>query len=160
MKIDRGDFVGHSFGGRIVLILAAVKRSLVHSCILIDSAGMKPRRSVKYRFRQLKLKTAKKFKINFHPKGSADYESLSPEMKETFKSIVNTHLEDYARKMPMKTLIVWGEKDNETPIYMAKRLNKLIKNSDLKILKNAGHFSFLDCKFEFYQILDQFFEEE
>ncbi len=160
LKIDSADFIGHSFGGRIVIILAAVKRSLVHSCILVDSAGMKPRHSIKYRYRQIKLKLAKKLKLNYHPKGSADYEALSPEMKGTFKSIVNTHLEDYAKKMPMKTLLVWGENDNETPLYMAKKLNKLIKNSSLKILKNGGHFSFFDCKLEFFMALDEFFEEE
>ncbi len=160
LNIENADFVGHSFGGRIVIILSAVKRSLVHSCILIDSAGMRPRRSVKFRLRQLKLSIARKLHLNYHPKGSADYEALSPEMKKTFKSIVNTHLEDYARKMPMRTLIIWGEKDNETPLYMARRLNRLIKNSQLKILKNGSHFSFLECKFEFFSCVEKFFMEE
>ena len=39
---------------------------------------------------------------------------------------------------------------------MAKKLNKLIIDSKLKIIKNAGHFSFLDNKEEFVFILDSF----
>jgi len=159
LKIYSADIIGHSFGGRIAIILSAVKRSLVHSCILVDSAGMKPRRSVKYKFNLVKYKLYKKLGMKKLRKGSADYERLSPSMKETFKSIVNTYLEDYARKMSIKTLIVWGNQDEETPIYMAKRLNKLIKNSQLKIL-DGGHFSFMDCRLEFYAIMKEFLKEE
>ena len=159
LKIYSADNIGHSFSGTIAIILSAVKRSLVHSCILIDSAGMKPRRSVKYRFNLVKYKFYKKLGLKKLKKGSVDYERLSPSMKETFKSIVNTYLEDYARKMSVKTLIVWGNQDEETPIYMAKRLNKLIKNSQLKIL-DGGHFSFMDCRLEFYAILKEFLKEE
>ena len=80
-------------------------------------------------------------------------------MKETFKNIVNTHLEAYAKKIKAKTLIVWGLQDNETPIYMARRLNKLIAGSELKILNDGGHFSFLDCKLEFFRIVNEFYKE-
>lgn len=90
--------------------------------------------------------------------GSSDYKALSPEMKETFKSIVNTFLEPYAKKMTVKTLIVWGNEDKETPLYMAKRLNRLIKNSRLLLL-DGGHFSFLDSPFVFYSEVNKFWEE-
>ncbi len=160
LKIYNADIVGHSFGGRIAIILSAVKRSLVHSCILIDSAGMKPKRSIKYRYNLMRYKLAKKFNLKCSLKGSSDYQVLSPEMKETFKSIVNTYLEDYARKMSIKTLIVWGAQDTQTPVYMAKRLHRLIKNSQLEVLEKSGHFSFLDCKLKFNSILSDFLKEE
>lgn len=158
LNITDADFIGHSFGGRIVIILSAVKRSLVHSCILVDSAGMKPKRSLKYRAKLLKYKICRKFG-RVTQEGSEDYRVLSPEMKETFKSVVNTYLEPYARKMSIKTLIIWGSSDDATPVYMAKRLNRLIKNSKLVMLENGGHFSFLDCPLEFFASVKEFYEE-
>jgi len=159
LNISKGDFVGHSFGGRVTIMISAVKCTLVHSCIFIDSAGMKPRRSLKYRYNQAIYKIKRKIKKSYRQKGSTDYEALSPAMKETFKNIVNTHLEAYAKKIKAKTLIVWGLQDNETPIYMARRLNKLIAGSELKILNDGGHFSFLDCKLEFFRIVNEFYKE-
>ena len=156
LNIETADFIGHSFGGRILIIVAAVKRSLVHSCILVDSAGMKPRRSLKYKFNLALYKFKRKLGLKSLRQGSPDYAKLSPEMKETFKSIVGTYLEPYAQKIANKTLIVWGRLDNETPLYMAKRLNKLIKNSKLVVLENGGHFSFIDCPLEFYNIVNEF----
>ena len=159
LNIENADFIGHSFGGRLLIIVAAVKRTLVHSCILVDCAGMKPRRSIKYRYNVLKVKLAKRFHRQTSFKGSADYQALSPQMKEVFKSVVNTFLEDYAKKIVAKTLIVWGLKDDQTPIYMAKRLKKLIKNSRLELL-NGGHFCFLDCPLEFFSLVNDFLKQE
>ena len=158
LHIDKCDVLGHSFGGRVAIILSAVKRSLVQSCILVDSAGMKPHRSLKLRYKIIKYKINKKLGKNTENMGSSDYLALPENMRKTFVSIINTYLEDYAKRMAVKTLIVWGEKDDDTPLYMARRLNKLIKNSTLKVISQAGHFSFLDRPLEFYKIINDFWE--
>lgn len=158
LNIDSADFLGHSFGGRIAIILSCVKRSLVHSCILVDSAGMKPRRSLKYKLCLSIYKTKRKLGLNVKDRSSPDYKALSPAMKDTFKSIVNTNLENYAKHMRTCTLIVWGKEDQETPLYMAKRLNKLIKNSRLEII-DGGHFAFMEYSLEFFSIVYQFLKE-
>lgn len=90
--------------------------------------------------------------------GSSDYLALPENMRKTFVSIINTYLEDYAKIMSVKTLIIWGEKDDDTPLYMAKRLNRLIKNSRLEIIQQAGHFSFIDRPLEFYKLVNVFWE--
>lgn len=160
-EIDNLILVGHSFGGRV-----AIKYSFLFECnynsfnlFLVDSAGIKPRRTIKYYYNIYKYKIYKKFFPNC-PKlanlGSSDYKKLSSNMKQTFKNIVNEDLSPYAKFIKSKTIIVWGSKDKETKIYMAKKLNKLIKNSELKIIKGAGHFSFLDNTRAFAIILDTF----
>lgn len=156
LKIESADFLGHSFGGRIAMILACVRRSLVHSCILVDSAGLKPKRPLKYKLNMAIYKLNKKLGRRGKDRSSPDYKALSPDMKETFKSIVNTHLDSYAKHMHVPALIVWGKNDSETPLYMAKRLNKYIKNSRLEIIENGGHFCFLDCPLEFFSIIYEF----
>ena len=158
LKIDEGDFLGHSFGGRIAIILSCVKRSLVHSCILIDSAGLKPKRSIKYKLNLAFYKLNRKLGFRGKDRGSPDYKALPPAMKETFKSIVNTHLDNYTKHIHAPTLIIWGKNDKQTPFYMAKRLNKNIKNSRLEIVENGGHFPFLDCPLEVFSIIYEFLE--
>jgi pimeloyl-ACP methyl ester carboxylesterase len=69
---------------------------------------------------------------------------------------VNEDLSKFAKFIKCKTLIVWGERDFETKLYMARKLKRLIKNSKLIIIKGAGHFSFLEKKDEFAIILDTF----
>ena len=159
LKINTCDILAHSFGGRIALIVCSVKRSLVHTCILVDSAGMKPKHSIKYHLRVLKYKMMKKKGKDVSMFGSRDYRALSSQQKKLFNQIVNEYLEEYAKTIQTKTMIVWGENDNETPLYMAARLKRLIKNSQLEVIKSAGHFPFIENKLEFYKIVNKFWED-
>ena len=143
--------VGHSFGGRVSIILASQLNDIVRKMILIDSAGLKPRNSIKKIHRKIKYKFAKFLvKINFKNKkslekyGSYDYRQLSNEEKKVFNRVVNEYLEKYLSSIKCQTLIVWGEKDKDTPLYMAKFLNKKITNSQLYVVKNSGHFAYVD----------------
>jgi Predicted hydrolases or acyltransferases (alpha/beta hydrolase superfamily) len=53
-------------------------------------------------------------------------------------------------------LLVWGEKDRETPPYMARRLNKNIAGSRLAVLKGAGHFPHLEKPSECIAVIKDF----
>ena len=145
-NITKPNIIAHSFGGRIEIKLLATDGELVNRVVLTGSAGLKPKRSFKYRVKKLCYSLLKKFVKKERLKGfySKDYLSLSPVMQQSFIKIVNEHLDNLLPKIKNKTLIVFGEKDTETPIYMAKKLNKNIKNSKLIIIKGAGHFCFLE----------------
>ncbi|MBQ8443906.1 MAG: alpha/beta hydrolase [Clostridia bacterium] len=158
LNISTADFIGHSFGGRVCLIISALKPSLVHKCIYVDSAGMKPRRGIKYYAKVWKYKLCRKLGKTTHG-GSDDYRALSPEMRGLFNNIVNTHLEEFAKEVVSPSLIVWGEKDDQTPLYMGKRINRLIDDSKFEVIKNAGHFSLLDSPLEFASIVLKFLKE-
>lgn len=159
LKITEVDLVGHSFGGRVAILLCAVNRSYVHSCILVGSAGIKPKRKISYFLKVSRYKILKRFGKNVERFGSEDYKALSPQMRKTFVSIVNTHLDAFARTITTPTLIVCGRDDRQTPLYMAKKLNKYIRNSQLEIIENAGHFAFQECPMIFYGIVKRFWEK-
>ena len=124
--------IGHSFGGRVALILAAEAPELVGGVILIDAAGLKPRRGLKYFFRKLTKQ------------GSPDYRALSGVMRKTFVNVVNEHLNRFTHRIKCHALIIWGGKDKDTPPWMARYLNRHIVNSRLIVFKNAGHYSYID----------------
>lgn len=159
LGIAQADFVGHSFGGRIAIVLSSINCTLVRSCILIDSAGMRPRRKIKYYYRVFKYKLGKKFGRDLSKYGSKDYSSLSPKLRPLFNRIINLHLEEYAKKIQVKTLIIWGRKDSDTPFYMAKRLNRLIENSQLVVSFDSGHFSFLESPLFVFNAVNKFIKE-
>ena len=149
--------IAHSFGGRIAIKLASEK-DLFSKIVLTGAAGLKPKRTFKYRlkttaFKILKPFCSKKRLLRFYSK---DYLSLSPVMRESFVKIVNEHLDDRLSKITQKTLIIFGEKDKETPTYMANRLHAGIKNSKLIILENAGHFCFIDKPYKFNMEVREF----
>ena len=149
---------GHSFGGRVAILLASLNPQMVDRLVLLDSAGLKPRRKIGYYFKLYYYKIAKSMGFMFSNAGSDDYKALSDDMKRVFVAVVNEYLDDYLPLIRQKTLIIFGEKDSQTPIYMAKRLHKNIKNSRLEILKGAGHFCFVDNLMTCYRLVDEFLE--
>lgn len=164
-EIETLTFVAHSFGGRVAikfLFNYQTNYKKVNLC-LIDSAGILPKRGLCYKVkvrRYKRLKEKAKINPNLQDKlagfGSDDYKKLSIVMKQTFINVVNEDLSRFAKFIDARTIIVWGEKDKETKLYMARKLNKLIRGSRLFVLKGVGHFSFLEKREEFLIILDSF----
>lgn len=145
--------IGHSFGGRVAIILGASREA--QKLILVDSAGIKPRRSIGYYVKVYWYKLCKKLRLPTHNLGSKDYKTLSPVMKKTFVNVVNEHLDGYLPTIDVPTLILFGKYDKETPPYMAKKLNEGIKNSKLKFLQ-GGHFSYVDDFLNACALMEEF----
>lgn len=156
LEITKLKIVAHSFGGRVAILFSSLYNDIVDRIILVDSAGIKPKKGLVIRFKILKHKFLKRLGFKQKNKGSEDYKVLSDKMKKTFVNIVNRHLEPECVKINCPTLIIFGEKDKATPVYMAKKLNVLIKDSAVIIFKNAGHFAYLDNFYEFILISKNF----
>lgn len=149
--------IAHSFGGRIAIKLATSSLS-PNKLILTGSAGLKPKRTLKYRFKIAYYKLIKRFlsenaKSKF---GSVEYKNLKGFDKQSYLKIVNEYLDEYLNKIKCNTLIIFGKDDRETPIYMAKKLSEKITNSTLFLLENAGHFCFVEKAVEFNLIANEF----
>ena len=120
---------------------------------------MRPKRGLAYYVKVLKYKSRKKLGLSTKNFGSQDYQNLDADMKKVFNSVVNSFLEENAKLIEAKTLVIFGKNDTETPIYMAKRLNKLITNSKLVLMENCGHFCFLERRILFCKHLNEFLKE-
>ena len=80
-------------------------------------------------------------------------------MRNTFINIINEDLTKYYKLIKTNTLIIWGEKDQDTPLKDAVIINKLIRSSALIIYKKRGHFSYLEeipltNKILYYMLID------
>ena len=164
LDIQKASFVGHSFGGRVALVIASLYPDRAERLVLIDSAGVRPRLSFKKR---LQIRHYKKLKeqVRFgrlppsvlEKFGSKDFRSLDNNMRKVFVRVVNEDLTPLLPKITTSTLILWGKKDKETPRYMAKVLHKNLKCSMLKWL-NGGHFAYIDCQPQALRLIFDFLE--
>ncbi len=142
LGVRRPILIGHSFGGRVALILGA--RKVASKLVLTDAAGLKPKMSLKKKWAIARYKRAKRKGKAPQNAGSADYAALSPAMQKVFVRIVNTHLDGLLEKIDVPTLLFWGKEDRDTPPYMARRMQKGIKNSGLIMMEHAGHFAYAE----------------
>ena len=160
--------VGHSFGGRVSVRLATDSsiKNRIEKLVLIDAAGIKPRFSflrwarVRH-YKMLKFLAncaiIKKEKLNGY--GSDDYKKLNSDERRVFSKIVNENLAKTMKSIEIPTLLIWGEKDRDTPLYMAKKINTCIQGSGLIILDGASHYSYVEKQREVALIIENFFEK-
>lgn len=172
MNINNPTLIGHSFGGRVIIKLVGELGYVPKNIIFVDSAGIKPKRSLSYYFKVYSFKLAKKAIYTFNNKekaeriigelrknaGSSDYKSASETMKKVFVNVVNEDLKEYLPKIKVPSLLIWGDKDLDTPLQDAKVFEKLIPNSGLVVLEGAGHYSYLDKLGDFLVIISKFME--
>lgn len=152
LNLSSVTLVGHSFGGRVAIILASY--GVCDSLMLVDAAGIRPR-GIKRAVRNAFVRLYKRLGRDTSVFASTDYRVLSNEMKPVFSRIVSQDLSEAAEKISVPTLIVWGRTDKDTPMYMARKLKKLIVGSELAVL-DGGHYSYIDCPNEFKSLLTSF----
>lgn len=151
LDIKRCTIVGHSFGGRVAIDIASKHKKVVERLVLVDSAGMKPRRKPSYYFRVILHKIRKKLGLR-GLSGSKDYQVLSPLMRQTFVKVVNYYQDELLKDIVCTTAVFWGKDDKETPIYMFKRILQGIRGAQGFML-DGGHFSYVDDLNKFTLIL-------
>lgn len=146
-------WVGHSFGGRVGIQLAARHPELLNGLILVASAGIPRRRSfsekLRVSLRRYSFKIAKRF-IAEGPRldrlrsrlGSSDYRSAGS-LRRILTNVINENLSESAALIRCPVLLVYGDKDSETPPEMGERFNRLIPGSKLIVLHGFDHLTIL-----------------
>lgn len=166
-NINNPIIIAHSFGGRITTLLTGYYKLKIDKLILIDIASIKPKKTLKQKIKEKTYKFLKKLtplfknKQNYQQKllelfASTDYKELPKTMHQTFKNIINEDLTNFLKHIESETLIIWGEKDQDTPLKDGKKINKLIKNSALIIYPNATHYSYLQYSTLTNNIINEF----
>lgn len=170
--IDRAFLVGHSFGGRVSLVLGAEYPERVQKIALSNSAGIKlpPPWDIRlyYIVRRVTLgllslpglgKLKKQAKAYFRRRfGSEDYLNAGP-LTETFKRVISQDLLPYAKRVNAPTLLFWGDQDEATPLQAGKILEKEMPDAGLIVFKGAGHYAYLDDLAQFVHVTSYFFKE-
>ncbi len=172
-KIENPIIIAHSFGGRIVSLLTTTYQIHAKKILLIDVAGIKRRKKLKI-FLKEKIYKLLKLLIKRFPKkyqkkqlkklaeffSSSDYRNLPTSMKKTFQNIIQKDLRNQYQEIKSDVLILWGEKDFDTPLKDAFLLKKIIKDSECIVYKNASHYSYLENPYLTLKIIEAFLKEK
>ena len=170
--VENPILIGHSFGGRVSIVYAS--RNKVQKVVLVDAAGVKPRRSLTYyrkvyTFKLMKhlarlllgeKRAAKWIESRRAKAGSSDYSQATPMMRAILSKVVNEDLCHLMPKISAPTLLFWGENDTATPLADAKKMESLIPDAGLVTVAGAGHFSFLENPQLFERVLASFLAKE
>ncbi|MDR3332651.1 MAG: alpha/beta hydrolase [Synergistaceae bacterium] len=164
--------VGHSFGGRIVIKLTGMGegRLDIKKIILIDSAGIRAKRTARQKMKSAVYSLGKRVLSmgvvqKKYPRcidgwrlknSSEDYRNASSRMRECLAKIVTEDLTHCLPSISCPALLVWGENDTDTPVSDAGIMERMIPDAGLVIMKDAGHYSFLDQRYTFGRVLDSF----
>lgn len=161
--------LGHSFGGRVGILYAS-RHDDVDKLILVDAAGIKPKRSLKYYFKVYSFKLIKRLYYMIYGKekaeirlnarrakaGSSDYAGASPRMRAILSKVVNEDLKYAMPGIKASTLLIWGENDTATPLADARYMESHIPGAGLVSFPGCGHYSFLDNPYQFAAVLRSF----
>ena len=143
--------VGHSFGGRIAVCLAAAYPDRVGSLIISGAPlvrlapGRKP--SPTYRLlrflNQVGLIGDVRMEEIRRSRGSADYRAATGVMREILVKVVNESYEEELAGLKSRVILLWGEDDDEVPVAVAERSLRIIRqaggSAELEVLTGVGH---------------------
>jgi pimeloyl-ACP methyl ester carboxylesterase len=168
LGVDRADLIGHSHGGRVAINLVATWPEMVRRLVLVDSAGIPPRRGPKYRARMLAFKAGRRavstlpsrersgvqewFATRF---GSEDYRQAGA-MRATLVRVVNEDVRPLLSRIEAPTLLIWGEHDDATPVSDGRIMERLIPDAGLVVFPGAGHFAYADDPGRFCRVVGHF----
>ena len=140
--------VGHSFGGRVAVCLAAKQPDRVSSLVLTGvplirlETGRGP--SAGYRLvrwlNQIGLISEERMERERRNRGSADYRAATGVMRDILVKVVNETYEGQLGRLSNPVQLIWGEDDEEVPVSVAEASQALISDASLEVLPGVGHF--------------------
>lgn len=163
-KIENPIVIGHSFGGAVAAKLAILHPERISKLILVGASAIRRPRRLLIAIKKIAdlLKpmlplNLRKLILKLLKLDETDYAQIeSHELRETFKNVINEDLRPYLHFIKLPTLVIWGEKDAVTPLIEGKLIAKTISGAKFVIVKNAGHFLFLEKPSEFVKLIKEF----
>ncbi len=138
LNIDAEMIFGHSFGGKVATLMQPKK------LVLLSTAGIVEKKSFKVKFKIFLAKVMNALGLSKLTKAfrSSDVNTMSEQMYQTFKNVVNEDFSSIFASCESETYIFWGNADTATSLDSGKTIHNLIKNSQFKEY-DGDHYFFL-----------------
>jgi pimeloyl-ACP methyl ester carboxylesterase len=140
--------VGHSFGGRVGVVLAAERPDDVGAMVLtgvplLHRAGRRTKppaqvRAARWLHRHGLLPDARMEAVR-QRHGSDDYRAATGVMRDVFVKVVNESYEEQLARVRCPVHLLWGEEDDQVPPEVASRAEALLADARLTIAGQIGH---------------------
>lgn len=177
LSLERPAVIAHSFGGRVALWLAAHEPDRVGPMILTGCAGLRPKPGFQARLRKATFKLGR-LGLNLmglfpglQPKkdqwlaalrrefSSNDYLATPEPLRGSFSRVVGKDLRPLLPKIRQQTLLIWGEMDSATPLWMGRVMQRELPNARLLVYEADDHFAYKNQPARFATAVEAFLEE-
>lgn len=163
--------VGHSFGGRIAICLANIDTNRIRSLVLYSTPGFRENiafvpRVIAHLYNLFGLKRFPFFKKNKISRRlltnlySDDYKNSYGQLRKIFLATINYDLTKQMEQINIPTNIIIGERDEIVSVATAKKMQTIIKNSQLRVVSLGSHFMHIENPLLFSGTLINFFNEK
>jgi len=152
--VKKDIILGHSFGGKVALLLDPKILVLVASAGIYVEKPLKVKLKIAF-YKFLKLFGLSKLRSLFV---ADDAKELTPEMYETFKNVVNEDFSQEFANYSGKALLFWGEEDTATPLASAHKIHGFVKNSTLEVYSGDHYFFMQNAMDISYKIESDFLQ--
>ena len=141
--------VGHSFGGRVAVVVASEHPELVHSLVLTGVPLLRTSTSTRSPFAYRSVRWLAKRHLVSDARlekarqkyGSSDYRRAHGVLRDVLVASVNESYEPELRQLKMPVAFVWGDRDDQVPYAVATRAAALVPGpTTLRELTGIGHF--------------------
>ncbi len=161
LKVVKPTLIGHSFGGRISIRYGASYD--VEKLVLCGAPCVKTKKELT--LKEKMLKSVKKLPgmekladIAKNYIGSTDYKNASPMMRDILVKVVGEDLSEYAKKIKVPVILIWGEYDEAVPLEEGRMLEKLLSDGAMIVLPGT-HYVYLENLYQVGAIINKFMEE-
>jgi pimeloyl-ACP methyl ester carboxylesterase len=140
--------VGHSFGGRVAVALAAQHPDQVAGLVLsgvplLRRSGRPVRPSLRFRAarvaHRLGVLSPERMEAVRRRHGSDDYRAAHGVMRDVLVTVVNETYEEELGAVAAPVTLLWGRDDRTVPIEVAERAETLLEQARLIVVEGAGH---------------------
>ena len=139
--------VGHSFGGRIAVQLAARRPERFRHVILagVPLVRVVPHPTPALSFRLMRranqwgLISDNRMEALRRSRGSDDYKALEGTMRAVLVRTVNESYEELLERIDCEVDLVWGERDQVVPVGVCERAETLIRHCHVTVCSGEGH---------------------
>jgi pimeloyl-ACP methyl ester carboxylesterase len=168
-KLENVILVGNSLGGHVAIIYAHRHPEKVHTLILTGSSGLYENTGEGSYVRRGNLSYIReRVAYTFYDPTVAtdalvtEVFTITTDNKKCFailkmaKSAQRNYVADILPQIQSRSLLIWGENDNITPVEVAMEFKRLIPQADLFLLKECGHAPMMERPKEFNEVMELF----
>ena len=175
-ELGLSEFVlaGHSIGGWIAAEIAAMGGGNVKGLVLIDAAGLRPKKSDIAEV--FMVSGATRLQLAFHDPAqvpnydfftrerapeetTAEHSNMEMLSRLSWKPYLhNPSLSHYLPKVNAPTLVVWGRQDAIIPLECGEMYHSAIPGSSLTVIDNCGHSPQMEKPDEFNAAVTSFLD--
>ena len=178
LSIPKARFIGNSYGGALTLALASRHPERIEKFVLMGSVGtdapLTPGLDAVWGYEpslegMRKIVTLfaynqalmtddlirSRYEASVRPGYHESYSSMFPAPRQRHLEALRTP-DEKIKALPHEVLIVHGRDDRVIPVSGSIRLNQLIERSELHVFGQCGHWTQIEKKDRFNQLVEDF----